>query len=84
MLRMNRLVISSVVRFGKEVVENLVEPLLAGTFAGDIDHLSIQSMFPHFSELEKQHRSLILGMKKAGSSIGNNTIGFLSNIPKWT
>lgn len=51
-------------RFGKEVVENLVEPLMAGTFAGDIDHLSIQSMFPEFSQLEKEHRSLLLGMKR--------------------
>lgn len=49
-------------RFGKEVVENLVEPLLAGTFAGDIDHLSIKSMFPQFYQLEKQYRSLVLGM----------------------
>ncbi|MFP3917260.1 protoporphyrinogen oxidase [Lysinibacillus telephonicus] len=55
-------------RFGKEVVENLVEPLLAGTFAGDIDHLSIQSMFPQFYQLEKQYRSLILGLKKSGLS----------------
>lgn len=45
-------------------MENLVEPLLAGTFAGDIDHLSIQAMFPHFYEIEKQHRSLIVGLKK--------------------
>lgn len=49
-------------RFGKEVVENLVEPLLAGTFAGDIDYLSIKSMFPQFYRLEKQYRSLVLGM----------------------
>lgn len=56
-------------RFGKEVVENLVEPLLAGTFAGDIDHLSIQAMFPQFYQLEKDNRSLILGMKKKGTSI---------------
>nr|WP_198044703.1 protoporphyrinogen oxidase [Lysinibacillus timonensis] len=55
-------------RFGKEVVENLVEPLLAGTFAGDIDHLSIQAMFPQFYEIEKQHRSLLLGMKKTAHS----------------
>lgn len=53
-------------RFGKEVVENLVEPLLAGTFAGDIDHLSIQAMFPEIYEIEKQHRSLIFGIKKSG------------------
>lgn len=55
-------------RFGKEVVENLVEPLMAGTFAGDIDHLSIQSMFPGFYQLEKEHRSLLLGMKKKKSA----------------
>lgn len=58
-------------RFGKEVVENLVEPLLAGTFAGDIDHLSIKAMFPQFYQLEKQHRSLILGLKKSGESLRN-------------
>ncbi|MEK4230649.1 protoporphyrinogen oxidase [Solibacillus sp. FSL H8-0538] len=56
-------------RFGKEVVENLVEPVLAGTFAGDVDHLSMQSMFPQFYQLEKEHRSLILGMKKSGKGI---------------
>lgn len=56
-------------RFGKEVVENLVEPLLAGTFAGDIDHLSIKSMFPQFYQLEKKHRSLILGLKKSGEAL---------------
>lgn len=61
-------------RFGREVVENLVEPLLAGTFAGDIDHLSIQSMFPQFYQLEKQYRSLILGLKKSGLSYNKDYI----------
>lgn len=56
-------------RFGKEVVENLVEPVLAGTFAGDVDHLSMQSMFPQFYQLEKEYRSLLLGMKKTGKGI---------------
>lgn len=61
-------------RFGKEVVENLVEPLLAGTFAGDIDHLSIRSMFPQFYQLEKEYRSLILGMKKSGQTIAKEHV----------
>lgn len=51
-------------RFGKEVVENLVEPVLAGTFAGDIDHLSMEAMFPQFTQLEKEERSLIKGFLK--------------------
>jgi oxygen-dependent protoporphyrinogen oxidase len=51
-------------RFGGEVVENLIEPLLSGIYAGDIDKLSLQSTFPQFHELEQKHRSLIYGMKK--------------------
>ncbi|MGG3738081.1 protoporphyrinogen oxidase [Aeribacillus pallidus] len=51
-------------RLGNEVVENLIEPLLSGIYAGDIDQLSLQSTFPQFYEVEKKHRSLILGMKK--------------------
>ncbi|WP_342508778.1 protoporphyrinogen oxidase [Sporosarcina sp. FSL K6-2383] len=51
-------------RFGGEIVDNLIEPLLSGVYAGDIDHMSLQSTFPQFYEVEKKHRSLILGMKK--------------------
>lgn len=51
-------------RLGGEVVENLIEPLLSGVYAGDIDHMSLQSTYPQFFEVEKKHRSLILGMKK--------------------
>lgn len=51
-------------RLGGEVVENLIEPLLSGVYAGDIDHMSLQSTYPQFFEVEKNHRSLILGMKK--------------------
>ena len=51
-------------RLGNEVVENLIEPLLSGIYAGDIDKLSLMSTFPQFSEVEKKYRSLILGMKK--------------------
>lgn len=52
-------------RFGGEIVENLIEPLLSGVYAGDIDHMSLESTFPQFYEVEKKHRSLILGMKKS-------------------
>lgn len=51
-------------RFGMEIVDNLIEPLLSGVYAGDIDQMSLQSTFPQFYEVEKKHRSLILGMKK--------------------
>ncbi|KZZ84529.1 protoporphyrinogen oxidase [Bacillus sp. SJS] len=52
-------------RLGDEVVENLIEPLLSGIYAGDIDNLSLMSTFPQFYKTEQEHRSLILGMKKS-------------------
>ncbi|WLR42857.1 protoporphyrinogen oxidase [Bacillus carboniphilus] len=51
-------------RFGNEIVENLIEPLLSGIYAGDIDDLSLMATFPQFYQLEQKHRSLVLGLKK--------------------
>ena len=59
-------------RFGSEVFENLIEPLLAGTFAGDIEQLSMHSTFPQLYDLEQKHRSLLLGMKKSGANFLSN------------
>lgn len=47
-------------RFGTEVVDNLIEPLFSGVFAGDINRMSLKSTFPAFYE----QRSLIMGLKK--------------------
>ncbi|WHY87684.1 protoporphyrinogen oxidase [Neobacillus novalis] len=52
-------------RLGDEVVENLIEPLLSGIYAGDIDQLSLMSTFPQFYEVEQKYRSLIMGMKRS-------------------
>src|SRR2546426_6308635 len=46
-------------RFGREAVTYLAEPLLAGIHAGDVDRLSIRSLFPRFVEAEKKHGSLL-------------------------
>lgn len=55
-------------RLGDEVVENLIEPLLSGIYAGDIDQLSLMSTFPQFYQVEQKYRSLIIGMKKSAPS----------------
>lgn len=55
-------------RLGDEVVENLIEPLLSGIYAGDIDQLSLMSTFPQFYQVEQKYRSLIIGMKKSTPS----------------
>ncbi|MBI4476155.1 MAG: protoporphyrinogen oxidase [Acidobacteria bacterium] len=46
-------------RFGDEVVEYVAEPLLAGIHAGDVDRLSMQSLFPGLPEAERQYGSVL-------------------------
>lgn len=55
-------------RLGNEVVENLIEPLLSGIYAGDLDQLSLLATYPQFYQVEQKYRSLILGMKRQGPS----------------
>ncbi|MED1410283.1 MULTISPECIES: protoporphyrinogen oxidase [Bacillus] len=50
-------------RLGNEVVENLIEPLLSGIYAGDIDEMSLMSTFPQIYQIEQEHRSISLGMR---------------------
>jgi len=61
-------------RLGDEVVENLIEPLLSGIYAGDIDQLSLMSTFPQFHKVERDSRSLILGMKKTTPQAPKNQL----------
>ncbi len=49
-------------RFGREAFERLIEPLMAGIYAGDAEQMSLQATFPRFAELERRHGSLIRGM----------------------
>jgi protoporphyrinogen/coproporphyrinogen III oxidase len=51
-------------RFGDEVVDNLIEPLLSGIYAGDIDQMSLMATFPQFFQLEQQYGSLVRGAKR--------------------
>lgn len=49
-------------RFGREVFDNLVQPLVGGIYAGDPGQLGIEATFPRFREMERQHGSLIRAM----------------------
>ncbi|UOQ86598.1 protoporphyrinogen oxidase [Gracilibacillus salinarum] len=55
-------------RLGDEVVENLIEPLLSGIYAGDMDDLSLMSTFPNFYQLEQEYGSLIKGLHKTNQA----------------
>jgi oxygen-dependent protoporphyrinogen oxidase len=44
--------------FGEAMVENIVEPLLAGVYGGDCRQLSVRSVLPRFWEMERRYGSL--------------------------
>ena len=49
-------------RLGREALERIAEPLVAGIHAGDPETMSLKSTFPRFIDLEQGHRSIIWGM----------------------
>jgi oxygen-dependent protoporphyrinogen oxidase len=49
-------------RLGRETLENLVEPLLAGIYAGQADQLSLAATFPQLRQLELKYGSLLQGL----------------------
>jgi oxygen-dependent protoporphyrinogen oxidase len=58
-------------RMGRQAFERMLEPLMAGIYAGDAEQMSVQATFPRFVELEQQYGSVIRGMmtaRKAGPS----------------
>jgi protoporphyrinogen/coproporphyrinogen III oxidase len=57
-------------RFGAEAFERLIEPLMAGIYAGDADDMSIRATFPRFVEFEQKHGSLLRGMLASKSLNG--------------
>jgi oxygen-dependent protoporphyrinogen oxidase len=49
-------------RLGREALERIAEPLVAGIHAGDPETMSLKSTFPRFIDLEREHGSIIWGM----------------------
>jgi len=57
-------------RFGRELLEQAIDPFVAGTLSGDPELACIQSVLPQLYKMEQQYGSVIRGMlaaKRAGS-----------------
>jgi protoporphyrinogen/coproporphyrinogen III oxidase len=52
-------------RLGREAADRLVAPLLGGISAGDASELSVRSAFPQLVAMEREHGSLVRGMRAA-------------------
>ena len=52
-------------RLGREALERVAQPMVAGIYTADPDELSLAATMPRFLELERKDRSIILSMWRA-------------------
>lgn len=62
-------------RFGKEVFERLVQPLLAGIYTADPEKLSLAATMPQFVEQEQQYGSLWRAARAEARKQPNDSAG---------
>jgi oxygen-dependent protoporphyrinogen oxidase len=66
-------------RFGRETLDRLAQPLLAGIYNVDPERLSLRATMPRFLDLERTHRSVILGLlrerRRAPADAGTGVSG---------
>ena len=60
-------------RFGDEVLERLVDPLVGGINAGDADHLSAAAAAPQVAAVAGRARSLLIGLRRQAAATARRT-----------
>lgn len=51
-------------RFGDELVDHLLAPLLSGIYSSEIDEMSLMASFPNFYKLEQEYGSVLKGLRE--------------------
>lgn len=63
-------------RFGKEALDKLAMPLVAGIYGADPYELSLRATFPRFLDMERKYGSLIKGFLKSRKNATKNSHKF--------
>lgn len=62
-------------RFGRQVLDRLVEPMLSGVYAGDPARLGVAAATPRLAEAAREHRSLARGLRRTGQRGAQGSAG---------
>ncbi len=57
-------------RLGTEALERIAQPLVGGIYTADPENLSLRATMPRFLDMEREHRSLILAMRRGRRAAG--------------
>jgi len=66
-------------RLGREALDRLVQPLVAGIYTSDPERLSLQATLPRFIEMERRHGSLIRAARRDAPDNNDSTPGDRNN-----
>jgi protoporphyrinogen/coproporphyrinogen III oxidase len=75
-------------RLGKECLEKIAEPLVAGIHTSNPDNMSVNATFPRFLQMEQKYGSLIRGMTKTinntqkANAPKNNSMTYFMSLEK--
>ncbi len=60
-------------RLGQEALERMAQPMVGGIYTADPERLSLRATMPRFLDLEREHRSLILALRKQARNAADET-----------
>jgi oxygen-dependent protoporphyrinogen oxidase len=60
-------------RFGREVLDRVVQPLAGGIYTADPERLSLTATMPRFIDMERRYRSVILALRRQHAAAGART-----------
>ncbi len=66
-------------RLGREVLDRIAEPLIAGIHAAEPATMSLRASFPRFLDMEREHRSLILAARSAASKPAPGALSYFTS-----
>ncbi len=67
-------------RFGREALERVAQPLIGGIYLAKAEELSLAATMPRFLEMEQEHRSVILAMRREAQRTGPRQSGARWNL----
>jgi oxygen-dependent protoporphyrinogen oxidase len=67
-------------RLGREVLDRIAEPLVAGIHAAEPATMSVRASFPRFLEMEHKHRSLILAARAAARAARGSGLSHFASL----
>jgi len=67
-------------RLGREVLDRIAEPLVAGIHAAEPATMSVRASFPRFLEMERKHRSLILAARTAARAARGSGLSHFASL----